>query len=322
MGTNNGAYGLLGRYGVAAVVEIYGESGTGKSTEQVKALAGRTLHLGPPGGTKPAVGFLNYPVADGFEVPIKGLSDGIAAVRAEASKYGTKRVLAVSTDDLSVLANQEFVAIAKDYPPNKTFQKWDHVKGLLSEFCQEVRYCGYFMWAGAHLVPPSTDDKGVFHKGGPKMPAKSLTAEVPHIADLVMRTVRDDSVPGPWKIGYHCLNGSATWYEKDRHGILSGLVPQSLYEILRAASYNLPRPIGLEWMEPWVAQIADKCADPTVDLDHWLNVAKTKLLAQGRHPAHVLWCLQDAATRVAITRKTAWDKLLGFYDGKPSAGLG
>lgn len=285
-------------------VVIYGESGVGKTTEAIAAFP-NGLFLAQPGALKPAwhvLGIPLHPVSNGetrgryihvrYLESVQKVLDHLARVDVEV------RPSAVVLDDISLLAANTLRRMKPRYPEKGrgVFRLWADFRAIVETCADHARHLGIALVANAHVRPPSTDDKGVYYKGGPMFPSKTLTKDIPHVADTVLRAALDAGRT-PWPAVY-VAEPSAEWFQKERHGF-AGLLPANLGELLRAAGYNLPRPKGMEWQESVAEAVAEAVLNGKAASDVCTRAVE-KLRASGYDPRHVYWAVRDGRDRAEL----------------------
>lgn len=297
------AAGRFGPYEHPCATLIFGPAGTGKSSATWATFAGRILWIGPPGGLKSASGLWAYPPPPKSTRDCWDIEAATALVRAvAASPKLRERFIAIGVDDISVLVDRLYDRVKEEYAKKDTFAMWDHLLRAVRDFAVACREGGFYVVATAHLAPPNTDtNSGTFHRGGPAMPGKKLVAQVPHLFDISVRTQADDEIDGKWKIVWSAENGSPLYHEKDRHNVIPTRSTDSLFEILRAAQYPIPRPPGLEWFEPYVEALAG-ALDAGKERRDVNRKIREKILAKSPSTPiqHVYWIVRDGYARHQI----------------------
>lgn len=317
-----------------AFIVTAGESGEGKTLDQILAFAGCAVFAAQEGALKPAwsVGRVDLE-SMGRRVVIHTVEDAIKLARYLVANPVIKgvRILAIVIDDLSLLMKNTYREIAKVNPPTNRkgevdgFEVWDKVGDRVLEFAQVCRWAGLHVATSTHLRPPETVkdmNTGIFSffKGGPEMPSRKLTRQLPYFADVVYLTGVE---PGrtPWHGVYKCIEGDPQFHMKDRHHIVRGQAPMNLGEILRFAGYILPRPQGLEWMEEVAEGIAQALLGGANHREVTAKAAHNLYYKHNFLPEHISWAVHRDGNDRFLLRKSASTQLAMLGIGAtPDAG--
>ena len=294
-----------GVWGEPAVLVPYGPSGVGKSTDALYSFP-TALFLRQPGALKPSVRVVGYKPL--WQKDITTLMDAIKLLRAVGKLPAAQKPFVVVIDDLSLIAANTLRAL-KD-GGESGYSLWGTLGDLISELCEVARrVAGVHVVMNGHDQAPFTDEEGAYWRGGPRLPSKKQTAQIPYIADGVYRCVNSDDRDGvPWRGVYRCVLDDA-WMMKDRHGHYGDL-PMNMAEILRNAGYWLPRAPGLEWQETWAELIAQSITATPERRSAVKTGAIDKMKQNGFHPLHIRWAVRDGLDRAAL--RLADQKILDF----------
>lgn len=295
---------ICGSLGLPAAVAIYGELGTGKSVAMHAAFHGRIFYIGENAGLKSAASTLGVSLDPRICIAAPDLRIAQSKAR-EIVRRAPGRFLAVGLDDVSLLAKATYYPIADRYDKRHVFDKAEDVKRVFYEFAQfllDLQHLGLFPVLNFHSTEPSTSNEGMFIKGGPTMPWKSLMGDVPRVVDLLLRTGTDPDITGDWKGVFRVENANPRWHEKDRFSVCPDSCPQSIYEILRAAGYAIPRPAGLEWMEDAVAEVARGVASGSDPYEIGGAVQARLMADDGRSMKQTAWAVRDGWARYALAQ--------------------
>jgi hypothetical protein len=281
---------------------IAGESGVGKSTDQLLAFP-TAWFLCLKGAEKPGAQF----GIDVVSVVVSELAHVTQVLQHVKTLPQKQKPPALLIDDITLLAEKTHDRLKPLYPKSKTFDFWDALKGELRDVRDEGRIADCEVLASSHLAKPDTDMNGQFHKGGPTMPGKKMRTAIPHIADEVYI---GELEPGrePWPGVYRC-EPDPEWHMKTRIGALRGRAPMNIRELWRLKGYACPRIPGLEWQEDVTEMVAQKILEGNPWIDIW-NRAEAQLLAKGLHPGHIFWALRDGVDRATLAKRRT---LLGRF---------
>jgi len=295
--------GAFGPWGEPAVIITYADSGTGKSSDLIASFPGACV-LAQKGALKPVVGVFGLPRDSLWTVEIRTLYDAISLAQQIAQLPVDKRPPALGIDDLSLLAGNTLTAMkASGKYGRNPYALWGDLRDLVQTLGNVCRWdAGIHVVINGHEQAPYTADDGTFHKGGPRLPSKALTAMIPYVADTVLRGRKADATAprkgSPWQAVYDC-EFSDRWILKDRHGMYGLGLPMNLSEWLRAVGYVIPRARGLEWQSAWVQLIAESLHAGN-DIAKVKAAAIERLQAAGHDPRHIRWALRDGIDRAAF----------------------
>lgn len=314
----------------------YGKPGLGKTFVMLRGAA-NFLWIAAPGGLKP----LREALGGYRPVEINTMDWGIEeliSILPQAATMKNKNTGApfegVGIDDWSHMADISYKRAEVEYErrcnsgemTRNKFAFWDIVKEPHLRFRQTARSCGMNVFANAHVRFPSTDDKGVFHPGGPLLPMKQLSETVPQVFDLVLRGGIDAGAP---KIGeersntidfwpgvFLCDPRDSQWITKDRDGFALPKGPMNLGVLARCAGYKLGYPPGLEFFWELTYKVGDAIiagGTTTNEKDLRQSVANETVKRLTGKPAFdrprieccVEWILTDIRDYVAIMRPRA-----------------
>lgn len=293
----------FGPYGLPAVVLAYGRSKIGKTTDAVYSFP-TALFCAMPGALKSAIGVVGLDRSQMAVVNPRTIPEAAKFIHEAA---GTGRFTAVVVDDFSLLAQATLSAL--ESRGCSGFAAWGALRDAVLEFRDVARAAGMHVILNAHERGADTIN-GVYRAGGPKLPSKNLTDEIPVIADMVLRA-SIDPMRKPWPGVYQCDPTDTTIITGDRHNIAPKKGPMNIAELLRAAGYPIARMPGLEWQE----EIAEIGAEGILAGKSKLEVLK-KFAAfcdeQGYNPLHRNWALRDMLDRATLRKSQSSHGLEAF----------
>lgn len=302
--------GPFGPYGLPAVVLAYGRPKIGKTTDAIYSFP-TALYFALPGALKAAASVVGVERSQMAVAQPRTIPEATLLIQ-EATKLG--RFPAVVVDDLSLLA-QATLAMFEQSAGRNGYAAWGYLRDSIIAFRDATRAAGLHVVLNAHERGADTVN-GRYMPGGPKLPSKSLTEEVPVIADTVLRA-SVDTMRKPWPGVYLCDPTDATFLSGDRHSVAPKKGPMNIGELLRCAGYDIGRAPGLEWQAEVVAAGAQAILSGQEE-----KAVLTKLVehcqAQGYDPLHIRWCLRDILDRVTLRRHQA-NVLDGFGLGPMGA---
>lgn len=287
---------------------LYGVSKAGKSTDLLYSFP-EAFFLAPPGALKPSVNVVGHNVPPEHCYDPKTVADATEKLRLVVAKpcaHCGRRFVAVGVDDFSLLAELSMYVLEKKL---SGWKLWAALQDEVLEFRDTARRLGVHVIMNAHERAPAIVS-GVAQRGGPKLPGR-LPEALPAGCDMVLRAAPGSSTIGASRIGwggvYKCNPNDPSFVTGDRHGVTPDNAPMNTAEILRAAGYEIPRAIGMEWMDGAVQTIAEVLwrGGPTSDI---VNLKEaTMWLAQNgvTNALHARWVLRDAYDRVVIARARA-----------------
>lgn len=292
---------------------VYGEAGGGKTTDAIYSMSGALFLPVHADAIRSSATTCGVRLRPDQVVPCKTLSASIAvllSVRQHQDAAGVKLYTGAVCDDLTLQAKNELRAMQSSgaYNTKKEGsydrQIWTDLMGRLADLTDLMRYdLGVHALFNAHRKGPQDVD-GVFWKGGPDMPAKSMVKDVPHLASSVYQSAIDSSWPGDWKGVYRC-NLSTEWHMKCRLGWQqSAILPMNIAELMRQAapvSFVVPRHEDVAWIEPFVKGATSALLDGKKGVAELLE--KKLLVKRPNAPrAHLDWIMRDATARAYLVR--------------------
>ena len=228
----------------------YGDSGAGKSLDMGVSLP-RFLFVCDVGALKSVTAYSGFTPQ---RMTVPGLTvEGATQILSEAKKNGFAGVV---IDDFSLVAENTMAKLS-----GSGWSFWDKVREIFLNFRATARACGIHAWVNCHEVSAQTKEKnGQRLRGGPKLPMKDLTEDIPPLFDWVLRAHIDPTrvMPGtgvgfvPWAGTYRCNRNELDWITKDRHGVTPDYSPMNIGELMRAAGYVVERIKDLEWQEEFI----------------------------------------------------------------------
>ena len=208
------------------------------------------------------------------------------------------KVDALILDDFSILAERSHLAL--DSSGAKGWAVWKKLSQSVLRLRELAMDSGTTLILTAHESQPSTYE-GVSTPGGPKMPSKSLTTTLPHVATLVLRGVKDTFRQAPRWVGAYNVDPTDTrWITKDRFCVLGKQGPMNLREILVRArevghKVDIPRRApGLEWLDEGAEAVAGFLAQGGSVSEAAQNLTAG---AKGADPRHLRWAWRDGVAR-------------------------
>ena len=295
--------GPFGPYGLPAVVLAYGRPKIGKTTDAIYSFP-TALYLAIPGALKAAASVVGVERSKMAVAQPRTLPEATVLIQEAAQ---LNRFPAVVVDDFSLLAQSTLSQFEQGVGRNG-YAAWGKLRDAVIAFRDTARAAGMHVILNAHERGADTVS-GRYLPGGPKLPSKSLTEEVPAIADTVLRA-SVDAMRKPWPGVYLCDPTDAAFLSGDRHNVAPKKGPMNMGEILRAAGYTLPRLPGLEWQDEIVHAGTEAILAGELEKE-----VLTKLVShcdgQGHNRLHQRWCLRDILDRVTLRRHQA-NTLAGF----------
>lgn len=278
-------------------VMIYGPNKAGKS---LAALLVCARGLVVTEGDAPDAARTLFGVDGWQQATANAVSDMTALVNKHAGK-----VPAVLCDDLSIVTQRTF--------RDGDWGRLDDEFLALDSAVMKANDQGTHVIFTCHEQPPRMSS-GKYVRGGPALPGQ-LPERFTARSSIVFRVCYDETAE-PWR--YVFKTGPQPDYISGTRvaGIWPDPSPMNLAEGLRLAGYEIPRPTGLEWMEPVVGKLAD--AILKAGLDRWREVVeKAAGQLSAKYPIpHLRLLFQDALHR-AILRKSSegFDSLLAKPKG-------
>ncbi len=290
----------------------YGDAGVGKSTDAAAAYP-TALFICRPGGMRSASTFLGLPEAQVRTRTVRSLIDVLTLLpQVKAAGYP-----AVVVDDVSLLAESLDTDLQQRYPGNKqNGVRYGELRVAVGTYREQARFADVDVVMNAHPKPAGRDSKGIWHRGGPKLPAWSITDSLPFDADIVLRADVDPMRPEQWQSVYRF--GEPEWISKDSFFTAAPTSPMNLRALLVGRGAVLPRWPGLEWQDDVMAQVAEavvaRVLVGTAASAARQDIARrafTKLAALGLQPAHIAWAIRDglALGEIRQLRETAYERL-------------
>lgn len=241
-----------------------------------------------PGALDPAinvVGYLPPNRVKSDEITMDQITDSLQTLKSRGHNE-------IVIDDFSLVAKTTLDKKEAALKGQKTWNFWTEVSNIFLRFRQAARSSGMIVACNAHEKGPEEKD-GMLIRGGPKLPVKQLTEELPVLFDCVFRCAVDSTqiVAGPstgkWPGAYMCDRSQSRWLTKDRLGVAPPVGPQNIGMILRTAGFKISRPPGLEWMDEFVPvavnAIVSGTYTPQQVFQEVVNGAKAKLASIQPH---------------------------------------
>jgi len=287
-----------------AIIVNFGPSGYGKSLDALYS-APTGLFLTPaPGGLVAARSMLGVTVR---EERVQSIPHACTILK----KAGN--VDALILDDFSILAERSWLAL--DSSGQKGWQLWTKLRKEVLHLRELCISGGTTLILTAHEQQPDSFE-GTLQPGGPKMPSKTLTTTLPHIATLVLRCVKDSFIQPPQWIGrYNCDPSETRWITKDRYCVVGKQSPMNLREILVRANevgHSVavpPRAPGLEWLDEAAEAVAGNMAAGGTPTD---SASKLAVKGKGADPRHLRWAWRDGVARHTL-RTQGHSELFGMF---------
>jgi hypothetical protein len=304
---------------VPPVVVTYGASKLGKTGDFLYSVP--TAHF-----LVPALGNLDaWADLTGVkpkEVLLNGF-DEILQYLGKLPKTSPDRPTAIVLDDLSVHAERTLIKLDPyGAGGQRTYFMTKRKFLMIRETTQSL---GIPLYANAHEHGVSIDEKtGQRNIGGPRLASTGQTADLPHIAHLVLRAVGGFNQPPEWIGRYACQPGDSSWIMGDRYAVVSNDSPMNVREILiRAAETRPPdaRPVvpprapGLEWLDATAETVArgltaGRTREQALD---WLTTAAKRGEIPSRDPRHLRWAWRDGLARWELRTKGRHVAMLGPF---------
>ena len=246
---------------------LYGPSGGGKSTELARAFPSALFLVSSETVLRPYVDFLakNPEIAanEGLKVPAykvipkyrpgtselidpRGLIDAVIDKFVEGTRSGTNPYSGIVFDEWTELGFRVHEAIQADskYGRNN-FARFDALKEFHYKLARLPEQTGKALGLVCHEMEPQYDTKEgsptqghLLHRGGPKMPIKSLTHEVSAAMDIVLRIRIKEEVTGETNRFYD-TDLKEKWISKIRAFGINSQEPLGLRALLQRAGYKL-----------------------------------------------------------------------------------
>lgn len=296
-----------------AVVWIYSPFGRGKSAATVAAfplgayVVQRNAIVSAPAvlGWKP------------FEIRSYDLMQIIDVIIPLAKRAGYN---AISIDDFSFIAEALVQQLG-----GSGWQFWQALRALLLRFRQAARDAGIHVVINSHETGPH-DHKGRFIRGGPKLPMREVTEDLPALFDVILRVGTEPQYAQQygWPACFKCDPNDTNWISKDRFNVCGSTTPLNLGEILRAAGYAgdhphaLRRAPGLEWQDgivEWAAQMIQGGQPDTQVFGQVAQYAQQAYTPPSPElfAKHLVWTLNDVRARVHLRKNKPVYSALSAY---------
>lgn len=300
-------------------IVTYGPTKLGKTADALWTAGASgafvVYHADGVSGARDVIGMTLRPdqirIAYRLETAIQHVQVLVAENAAYLKQHGQKLYRFIVVDDLSMLVENELIAMKQmsRYKRGEgyDFTLWTDLMDKLIGFGNVARFGDLIVLANAHVRDPSTNAKGEFFRGGPYLPSAKMVRKLPHIATSIWKVEQMAGLP-LWPVGIRC-EPDPSFIMGDRRG-LRGTAPLNTAERLRSLGFDVPRPVGLEWIEEWSAAIADKL-DGGRDLTELTRKARDTLVAKGHPQQHVYWAVRDGVHR-HVYRKIASSSLLSL----------
>lgn len=313
--------------GVPPFVLTGSEPKVGKSTDSIYCLP-NAMFLYSDGGLKPAVSTVGWAPLDS-DAESKTLTDAIVAITKRIKAGDPKKGLqfkndagqamwGVVVDDFTLKSRAELKAIEANPPKSadgkvNKFGIWNKVNEQTYRIITICRELGMPAYLSSHLRDPSIDPETKEKiPGGPEMASGALSHGVTGWVDLIQYIV-DDPTRVRWPHGLTVNTRGGNWLAGDRHNVVAaGLVGQPLTtplntaEILRAASYRVPRPVGMDdWMEPVVEYGVSQLRENKPESILFQEIAATaRSVVPNVRDWQIVWLLRDIVDRHEIRSKS------------------
>lgn len=291
----------------------YGVSGHGKTLDLVYSFPNALFIPINEDSVRGSDTVCGYTLRQDQVVPCWTLSTALALlvqVRDEQRKQGRILYPQVVVDDLSMLAKHQLKAMKDSgrYTEGSGFNYslWTDLADMITDFITLARHeLGADVAINAHERPPENKD-GVSTMGGPLLPSRKLTAEIPHAATSVYRTGIEKGRE-PWVGVYKNDPSNRSWYMKCRLNY-TGTIPMNMAELWRGAGHHVGRHPDLAWMEPYVKAVALKLSE-----GEKLKTVGKKVVDRlsDKDPRHIRWVLRDGIDR-HLALKSRRDNILSF----------
>jgi len=279
----------------ASFTIIYDELKGGKTTDLLAAFP-RATWVAAPGALAPAESVW------GFKPPARYDLETFRQVSELADRLKPSDI-ALVIDDATLLADR-----TADYLMTRKGLSGYDLWGTI--LIQAVRMRDKLRRKGIHIAfschPRHAHmEAGVRVKGGPSFQGQCFL-KLPSAADFLLRgEARGESKEANGGVGWprvYRTGYSPDWMQGSRYAT-PDMSPMNLGEILRLASYAIPRLPGLEWQE----LVAEKLAgilqghlDDPEYVQNRLETAKKAILTRNIEEAHAYWALRDGYDRAVL----------------------
>lgn len=312
-GTSNGAAAgaqsfVINEMARAALIQIYGPSGKGKTAEATSTFP-RAVHVCRPGAAIwPSTEFLSLRASEGVE-PIRVLyANDLRQIPAAIKIAKSENRGAIVIDDITLMGEDTERALRgiMGTQGGAVFAKYASLDDFGAEIRKQARFAGCHVCVTGHDRGPGINAKGKAHKGNISLPSMGSSERFPHEFDITVRLVEDPTRMGDWKTAYWGPGASEDWFAKDRLNAVPSICPANMRAILYSKKIMVPRARGLEWQDADMTLLAvelNKC--PVEDLDARLlavSNAMDKMTREKRHEDHINWVVRDSLAYEEIRR--------------------
>lgn len=300
----------------AAFVTTFSVMGGGRTTDCVASFP-RNLVFAMSRELKSPITVLGYhpqivQVRHIYDVTVKARE--LLTLRAKKDKNALYYT-GVTVDDMTIMAYRTEQAIrtgTEGVPKEKGWDIWTEQRcGALEiaiKLAEECKQEGLHFVVNGHERPAKTNNAGKFIRGGIDL-ATDLAETFSANCDLVAKVMPEEE--RLWqRTVFFVKSFDSGWATKNRFS-LPDKVPSNMGEILRAAGYVLPRPVGMEKHEEYVEWLAGYLGTTFATGAAMTKAALQPVLAEPmkqlssaiENPLHVRWIVRDAVDRAWLRRE-------------------
>ena len=288
-----------------AILVTYGFSKSGKTTDLLYSFPSAPFLVPAKTGLAPWVMRTGIRPA---EIEVSTVADATKQIRKLAAKSK-----AICLDDFSVLVERTKTHLRQT--GYSGWELWVKIADQIEDLREVAIKMNVSLAICCHEAPPKTDKDNTFHRGGPKMPSKSLIGALPHIAAYVARTGPDMMTQPPLFNGAYIVDtANRDYITGDRYGVVpQGKGPMNLREILvraREVGHDLIvplRPPALTWMDEVVELVASYLqSNPAISQAQIAQEIAALPQCAGKDPKHLAWIHRDGYARATLRSTSAY----------------
>lgn len=312
---------------VPPLVGTYGRTGTGKTSDKIRAFP-RAYFFASPGGLIPAISEVG--ITPKFEELNQVADLDTLRARADLVLKKDKTIKEFVIDDFSMIAARSERTLKKTIRDGR--QLYGALKEKTGTLFDDWRNYGITVAVDCHEAPPTwkTSEEGVelvhttenrISAGMPNLPGRQSAPEMVKAFDIFYRVVQAPmqlgSGSGDWIWRYKAgpWGDGAEWETKDRwsvaRGSNNGVLPLNLGEILRflqrkyKTDWKISRPVGFEKDEELVAWATEQLKTDPSGTVAFANIARS-VLGMATQPLgidpvkRIKWIVRDARARAEI----------------------
>jgi len=227
-----------------------------------------------------------------------------------AAQYG-----AVLIDDASHICQRSMLDWQENAPTGRSgrkdrFYPYQELNKHLLKLAGMSRHLGVHMVMTFHERTPGSNADGFHCPGGPDVPSRNQTQNIPSWCDVNVRAMIDSRYPDPWfPSTYFCDPTDSDWITGDRTGVCDKMTPGNLREILRASrsNYRLDRIAGLEWQDDVAEAVAQAIVGGVDPREAVTAVSRQNIFPEKTSPLHLRWACQDGIARGVLRLRSQKD---------------